>query len=108
MPQIAIRDRSSLAPQRSNCADRKLSNKIPHGSYKDVLLHVGVVQRVQIERPHPGQQIHPVCSHEPTGLVPGVDFPEDEERNDDGRREIVLEKDGGVGRRMDRLLSKSA
>ena len=85
-----------------------ISNKIPHGSYKDVLFHVGGVQRVQIERPHTGQQIHLVCPHEQTALTPGVDLPEEVERNDDRCREILFEKGLRGGFTMDRLLSKLA
>ena len=85
-----------------------ISNNVPHRSYKDVLLYVGGIQRVQVERPHTGQQIHPMCSHEPTSLIPGPNLPENEERNDDRRREILLEKVLGAGTTTDGLSSKSA
>lgn len=73
------------------------SNNIPHRSYKHVIRFGHVIQRVQIERPHTRQQIHLVCTHEEPAFIPAIDFPEDEECNDDGHREIILKEYGGVG-----------
>ena len=61
------------------------------------------VNRVQIKRPHTRQQIHLVRSDEEAGPVLGEDLPEGEEGDDDGRGEVILEEDRGIGFTMDRL-----
>lgn len=81
------------------------SNDIPHRSYKDTLLppRGRVLQRVQIEGSHAGQQIHLVCPDEESALIPGEDLPEDVKRDDNGRGEVILEESGGGGSRTDGL-----
>ena len=44
-----------------------------------------------------------MCTHEPAGPVLGEDFPEDEERDDDGGGEVFLEEGFGVGGTFDGL-----
>ena len=72
------------------------------GSHENVALWSRILQCVQVERPHPCQQIHIVCPLKGTssGLVPFEDLPEDVEGNDDGCCEICLEESldtaGGV------------
>ena len=43
-----------------------------------------ILYRVEIERPHPRQEIHLRRFHEEAAFVPGEEFPEDEEGNHDG------------------------
>ena len=103
--QIAIRNKSKARTQCSlKCAGGKLNN-IVQSSRKDILLPRNgcVLQGVQIKRSHSSQQIHLVCSYEETPLVPRVDFPEDEKRDDDGPGEILLEERSGIRRTTGRL-----
>ena len=84
---------------------RDTLNDIPRGSVEDTLPPAlgRVLQRIQIERSHARQEIHLVRLDEEPALVPGVDLPENVERDDDGRGEIFLEESRRGGRSADGL-----
>ena len=90
--------------QRSNVQIQASGQQIklndnPHRSSTAILLlqRGRVLQGVQIERPHPRQQIHLVGPDEEAALVPRVNLPENVKRDDNGTGEIFLEEECRVG-----------
>ncbi len=64
-----------------------------------------VIQRVQVERPHAGQEIHLVCPDKESASEFGHGFPEEIEGDDEGCGEVFLEEScrGTGGSSSDRL-----
>lgn len=86
---------------------RNVLYDIMHHTREDVLFPWPcVIQRVQVERPHAGQQIHLGCLDEKSASELGDAFPKEVETDDDRSGEVFLEECLGTTRWVsaDRLL----